>query len=68
MDIDMAMERHLARRFLDSNSYIVLQYSTTGKGQAIPRLLSSQYIIGTSVLMISLIKNSPFAAGCLASA
>lgn len=50
VDIDMAVERHLARKFVDANSYILMQYASTQKNQPIPQLFSTEYIIGDVLL------------------
>ncbi|XP_043251739.1 hydrocephalus-inducing protein homolog [Colletes gigas] len=52
MDIEMAVERHLAKRFVDSNSFILMQCSGTRKKEPIPRLLSSEYVIDMGYLIV----------------
>ncbi|XP_043589616.1 hydrocephalus-inducing protein homolog [Bombus pyrosoma] len=45
MDIDMAIERWLARKFVDANSYILMQHATTRRNEPIPQLFSSEHVI-----------------------
>lgn len=47
MDIDMAVERLCAKKFIDENSYILMQHATIQKKEPIPQLFSCEYIIGT---------------------
>lgn len=46
MDIDMAVERLCAKKFIDENTYILMQH-TIQKKEPIPQLFSCEYIIGT---------------------
>nr|XP_034173204.1 hydrocephalus-inducing protein homolog isoform X3 [Osmia lignaria] len=52
MDIDMAVERHLARKFVDANSYILIQYASRQKNQPIPQLFSTEYIIDMNYVIV----------------
>ncbi|CAD1478444.1 unnamed protein product [Heterotrigona itama] len=52
MDIDMAVERWLARKFVDANSYILMQHATTRKNEPIPQLFSSEHVIDMKHLII----------------
>ncbi|XP_076659704.1 hydrocephalus-inducing protein homolog [Halictus rubicundus] len=47
VDVEMAVERHLARNLVDGNSYILIQHAAACKREPIPHLLSFEYVIGT---------------------
>ncbi|XP_026670103.1 hydrocephalus-inducing protein homolog [Ceratina calcarata] len=52
IDIDMAVERHLARKFVDANSYILMQRYATRKNEPIPQLFSFEYIIDMRYVIV----------------
>ncbi|XP_076763163.1 hydrocephalus-inducing protein homolog [Xylocopa sonorina] len=53
MDIDMAVERHLARKFVDANSYILMQHATTTrKHEPIPQLFSFEHVIDMGYVIV----------------
>ncbi|XP_061935076.1 hydrocephalus-inducing protein homolog [Apis cerana] len=52
MDIDMAVERLCAKKFIDENSYILMQHATIQKKEPIPQLFSCEYIIDMNYVII----------------
>ncbi|XP_053973138.1 hydrocephalus-inducing protein homolog [Hylaeus volcanicus] len=54
VDIEMSVERHLAKRFVDSNSYILMQRKETRKKEPILHLLSSEYVIDMGHVIVEL--------------
>ncbi|XP_076237948.1 hydrocephalus-inducing protein-like [Calliopsis andreniformis] len=52
IDIAMAMERYLAKLFVESNSYVAMQYGATAQKEPIPRLFSSEYVVDMKSVII----------------
>ncbi|XP_031837907.2 hydrocephalus-inducing protein homolog [Nomia melanderi] len=51
-DVEMAVERHLARKLVDGNSYVLMQYAPTLGKEPIPHLFSSEYVIDMEYVII----------------